>query len=418
MGGGIREKPNSTPLFVAVRGTAIGGDRRSGGWYIPGMMPPGSVTRPRQLRDERQARSAAFSEVKHQLLRGAVRWLAVSRPSWPLATIAAGLLLAAGFRPAAADGPAAPAAPADAATDEAVRREIDGWIEDLAAEQFAQREAASKSLAAAGARAVGPVQTAIGRGDLEISSRGVEILRLILEGEDLAAAERAERALEELAEEDDATISRLAGTTLDFHTLGMAESARAKVESLGAVVTEGFLPSGRRGLHVIVNAGWRGTWEDFRLLARMRGVAHLGLHGLKLEPPGLAVLGRMRGIERLELYGTKADEAAVTTLKEKLAPAVIDWRKGAKLGVAGTPGVIGPCVLNHVQEGSAASRAGIQIGDVVLEIDGVAVHNFEALTERVGRREPGEKIELKVERSLPGRPPERFSRTVELGGWE
>jgi hypothetical protein len=379
------------------------------------MSAPGSVTRPRHDRDERAARPPLFGVVPAALVPaavGATVWLSV---------LSAGLFVGvpAGIPAAgAAEPPSAPAPAQPAADDAAIGRQIDGWIDDLAAEQFAQREAASRSLAGAGGRAVGPVQTAIGRGDLEIASRGVEILRLILEGEDLAAAERAERALEELAEEDDATVSRLAGTTLDFHTLGMAEAARAKVESLGAVVTEGFLPSGRRGLHVLVNAGWRGTWEDFRLLARMRGVAHLGLHGLKLEPPGIAVVGRMRGIERLELYGTKVDEASVAALKEKLAPAVIDWRKGAKLGVAGTPGIIGPCVLNHVQEGSAASKAGVQIGDVVLEIDGVAVHNFEALTERVGRREPGEKIELKIERSVPGRPPERFSRTVELGGWE
>jgi hypothetical protein len=231
-------------------------------------------------------------------------------------------------------------------------------------------------------------------------------------------AAQAEQALERLAEGDDATVARLAETTLDFHTIGMAESARAKLESLGAVVTEGFLPSGRRGLSVVLNSSWTGTPEDFRLLARMRGVAHVGVHGVRLDPQGLAVLGRMRGIERLELYGTKADDAAVATLRERLAPGNVDHRKGAKLGVAGTPGAIGPCILNHVQEGSAAGRAGIQIGDVVLEIDGVPVHTFENLTERVGRREPGEKIEMRIERATPGGPPQRFSRTVELGGWE
>jgi len=337
----------------------------------------------------------------------------------PAAPLLAAALLATGAwgtapRPAAADEPAAAAAVGDVPTGGM----IDGWIEELAAEQFAQREAASRSLAAAGAAAIAPLGAAIGRGDLEVSSRAVEILRGLLEADDPAVAAQAEQALERLAEGSDVTVARLAETTLDFHTLGMAESARAKLESLGAVVTEGFLPSGRRGLSVILNSSWTGTPEEFRLLARMRGVAHLGVHGVRLDPQGLAVLGRMRGIERLELYGTKADDAAVATLRERLAPASIDYRKGAKLGVAGTPGAIGPCVLNHVQDGSAASRAGIQIGDVVLEIDGVPVHTFEALTERVGRREPGEKIEMRVERSVPGRPPERFSRTVELGGWE
>jgi hypothetical protein len=48
------------------------------------------------------------------------------------------------------------------------------------------------------------------------------------------------------------------------------------------------------------------------------------------------------------------------------------------------------------------------------------VANFESLTDLVGRRGPGEKIELDVERggANPGAEPQRFKRTVELGGWE
>jgi hypothetical protein len=46
------------------------------------------------------------------------------------------------------------------------------------------------------------------------------------------------------------------------------------------------------------------------------------------------------------------------------------------------------------------------------------VASFETLTERVGRRGPGEKIELEIERVQPGGEPQRFKKTVELGGWE
>ena len=53
-----------------------------------------------------------------------------------------------------------------------------------------------------------------------------------------------------------------------------------------------------------------------------------------------------------------------------------------------------------------------------LRIDGEPVASFETLTERVGRRGPGEKIELEIERVQPGGEPQRFKKTVELGGWE
>jgi len=131
------------------------------------------------------------------------------------------------------------------------------------------------------------------------------------------------------------------------------------------------------------------------------------------------VLGRLRGVQQLQLYGTGAGDEAMAALAEKLPNTKIDVRKGGKLGVAGQ-GLIGPCLITHVQEESAAAQAGIQIGDIVVHIDGQPVANFEALTELVGRRGPGEKIELDIERvgANPGAEPLRFKRTVELGGWE
>jgi S1-C subfamily serine protease len=145
----------------------------------------------------------------------------------------------------------------------------------------------------------------------------------------------------------------------------------------------------------------------------------VGLHGVRLDDAGLAVLGRLRGIEQLQLYGTGVNDGALAALAQKIPQTRIDVRKGGKLGVAGQ-GVIGPCVITHVQDGSAAAQAGIQIGDIVLQINGEPVANFESLTDLVGRRGPGEKIELDVERggANPGAEPQRFKRTVELGGWE
>jgi hypothetical protein len=294
--------------------------------------------------------------------------------------------------------------------------QITAWIEQLSADQFAQREAATRSLAAAGRAAIEPLKEAIARGDLEVGSRAVEILREMLAGEDADAAAAAEQALESLAEGKDVAVASLAEATLDFHTIGLAEAARTKLESLGAVVSEEFMPSGQRGLFLLFNANWMGKSEDLRLLARLRGVARLGLHGVRLDEASLAVLGRLRGIERLELYGTGVDDRALAALAEKLPHVRIDVRKGGKLGVAGQ--AIGACVINHVQDGSAAARGGVQPGDIILRIDGEPVASFEALTERVGRRGPGEKIDLEIERGVPGGEPQRFKRTVELGGWE
>jgi hypothetical protein len=296
--------------------------------------------------------------------------------------------------------------------------QISECIEQLGSAQFAQREAATRSLAEAGRTVLGPLAGAIERGDLEVSSRAIEIVREFLASDDTDLAAEAEAFLESLAAGPNPTVSRLANDTLDFHMMGMAEAAREKLESLGAIVAEGFLPSGQRGMQIVLNTSWRGGPEDLRLLTRLRGVVQLGVHGVPLGQPAVAVLGRMRSLERLELYGTGATDEAVAALAKKLPAAKIDVRKGGKLGVGGQP-TIGPCLITHVQEGSAAAKAGIQIGDVVLQIDGEPVANFEALTAKVGRHGPGDAVKLDIERAVPGigNGPEKITHTIHLDGW-
>ena len=84
----------------------------------------------------------------------------------------------------------------------------------------------------------------------------------------------------------------------------------------------------------------------------------------------------------------------------------------------GGQAAVGPCLITQVQEGSAAAKVGVQVGDIVLHINGEPVPTFDALTEKVGQRGPGETIELEIERGVPGAEGKRINYTIELGGWE
>lgn len=294
---------------------------------------------------------------------------------------------------------------------------IAAWIEQLGAEQFAQREAASLALAAAGREALGPLGAAIGRDDFEVASRALEIVRGFLASDDETLAHEAEQLLETVAEGPDSPVAQVALGTLDFHHRGMTEAARERLESLGAVVTEGFLVSGNRGLQATLNARWRGTPADLRLLARLRGLRGVGLFGVPVDAASVAALGRLRGLESLQLFGTGIGPDGLAALAAKLPDTRIDARKGGKLGVGGQP-LVGPCLITTVQDGSAAAKAGVLIGDVVVAIDGEPVASFEALTERVGRHAPGDTIKLDIERATPGEPGQRLTREITLDGWE
>ena len=227
---------------------------------------------------------------------------------------------------AAAPSPAA--APADAAAKPpATPDEIREWIGQLGSEQFAQREAASRSLAAAGLPVIEPLAAAIRGEDFEVASRAMEVLRGFLEREDEALAAAAEKLAESIAEGPESPVASLAIAMLDFHHLGMVEAAREKLESLGAIVTEGFIPSGSRGTIVTLNSSWRGTADDLRLLTRLRGIVQVGLRGVRIDDKALGILGRLRGVESLQFYGTGVTEEALAQLAAKL-PERIDMLIG------------------------------------------------------------------------------------------
>jgi hypothetical protein len=293
--------------------------------------------------------------------------------------------------------------------------EIAGWIEQLSAPQFARREAATKSLVDAGAAAVAALTTAIRTGDLEVASRGIEILRDMLADESLA--EVAEAALEQCAEQGNATAARLAAAALDFHVLGMATAARERLESLGAVFRD--QPAAAQGaVEVELGDGWKGTSADLRELTRLARLEGLAFHGVPLDDQARAVIGRLRSLERLELFGTGLGDEAIAALADKLPAVEIDVRRGGKLGV-GALAFGGPCEIQTVEPGSAADQAGVRPGDVVVAIDGQAITDFDGLTARVAGRGPGDVVRLSVtrrDRAADG-DPERLDFEVRLDAW-
>jgi len=289
-------------------------------------------------------------------------------------------------------------------------------IEQLAATQFARREAASRSLVAAGRPVIAPLAAAIAAGDMEVASRGIDILRDLLGVPDADTAAAAEAALETLVERGSPTVRQLAGGVLDFHYAEQADQARERLEAAGAVLQERPLPEGETGLVVELSGTWRGGIDELRLLPRLPAVAWLSLQGVALDDDALAVLGRVRGVHRIDLFGTGVAAAAVTTLRERLPEVEIDVRQGGRLGVSSTV-VNGPCEITHVQPGSAAERAGVQPGDVVVRVDGEPIAGFKELTAQVAGRGPGEPLVLSIVRPGDDGEPERVECRAVLDAW-
>ena len=295
--------------------------------------------------------------------------------------------------------------------------EIALLVDQLGAPQFARREAASRSLVQAGRPAVDALAEVIRTGDLEVASRGVEVIGQMLASQDEELVAAAEACLAGIAAHGDSAASRLAAAALEFHMLGKATAARERLEFLGAVFRERPAVESR-GLEVEVNAAWRGTPADFRQLARLRGLAGVSVFGVPVDDATLALLAELRDVTRIELFGTGAGREAAELLAKKLPAARIDVRKGGKLGVSSLP-LGGTCEIRTVEPGSAADQAGLRSGDVVLTIDDEPVKSFEGLTERLADCAPGELVMLTIARrgGKADGEPERLKCEVRLDAW-
>lgn len=303
--------------------------------------------------------------------------------------------------------------PADTTSSPAAEAALAEAVDQLGSPQFVRREAAARTLSAAGRRALGPLRQAVEGGDLEASSRGVEILRDWLAAADASLAADAEQILEEVAGGQRPDLAGLAAAALDFQRAANATAARRDLEAHGAVIRE-RQTAGRLTLEVEFNQSWTGGPQDWLLLPRLQGVTVVSVHGARLDDATLEVLPRIRRLQRVELFGTGCSEAAVAAMGGRLTDVVLDVRRGGRLGVSAAG--LGACIV-LVQPGSAAARCGMRDGDVIVVADGRPVADFADFTAAVSRRAAGEEMTLDVVRQQPGGAAERFTCTARLDAW-
>lgn len=272
-------------------------------------------------------------------------------------------------------GPVAAAAPS--------MDELRHWITELASDQFDTREAATRGLGQSGQPAVPLLVEAAKGPSLEVTCRAIRALETIADQGNEPAFEAAQAALEQLAGSKSRSVVRRAGVALQSLAPIRRKHAVARIVELGGIVKPLTLP---RGIlmpddedehfigQIIINRRWKGGDE---------GLIHIRR------------LGEFQNLFVTE--AAKVSDKALDALKQEFPNRMIERRGNAMLGIRG--GRESPyCQIADVTPGSAAEKAGLEPGDVIIKYDGEEVRNFPRLVELTNGHDVGDTIHLEINR--------------------
>lgn len=280
-------------------------------------------------------------------------------------------------------------------TSEAAGGSIPHWIADLDDDRFSVRQAASRKLREAGIAAVPPLEAAADSRRSEVTRRAIEVLDSLCDSDQPETASAAGNALKRLAQSSHRLAAHRATLVLRGQRLRRQWAALTEVQRLGGIVGNATIEDGELVLSSLsLGRKWEAGDEGLKYLPRLGRIEHLKLYGQQFTDEGLESLATVSGVQKLMLYVTEISEDGRRRLQDALPGTQIDLRRGALLGVLGTPGA--GCRVNTVKPGSAAERAGIESDDLIVSVDGQPVPDLSALIGIIAKQKPGDRIHINL----------------------
>jgi hypothetical protein len=256
---------------------------------------------------------------------------------------------------------------------------------DLKHQDFAVREAATRKLPLLGPSIIAPVTEVALQENLEAGLRAVSVLEQLYLSDDAVAFDHAEASLNQLiAQSKLPAVAQKAAQTLENNQFTVTQRrAIAEVRRLGGQVQmQREIPVLVNGEHLrpeqgwaqaaAINRHWKGGVEGLRHLVRLKSLLTVYL-----------------------VSGHPFSDEEVDKLKDDMPDTIFQDRGRAMLGVGTRAYTLG-CLISMVRLESAAGKAGMRVGDVVVEIAGKPVRQPEDLIELIGKHDEDEQLEIVV----------------------
>jgi hypothetical protein len=144
-----------------------------------------------------------------------------------------------------------------------------------------------------------------------------------------------------------------------------------------------------------IDANWKGGNEGLKDLAALEGQVTLTFRDAPLTDEALQHVAAVKNLASLAIFGGKLSAPGLLKFHREHPQVQISARSNGWMGINafGTP-----CQVENIVDNSAAEQAGLEIGDVVLKINGAEIKDFTELTLAMASQGAGDVVRVSIER--------------------
>ena len=138
------------------------------------------------------------------------------------------------------------------------------------------------------------------------------------------------------------------------------------------------------------------TADDLEPLKKVRQLQILELLYTPVSDEDLELLSSLPIWQAIRLFGTEISMEGRERFVQLQPDIELVFGRGGYLGISSNPD--GACKVHKLVRGGAAAKSGLQVNDVIVEINDVPIEQFEELQHQLSLSAPGEIVHLVVER--------------------
>jgi hypothetical protein len=327
-------------------------------------------------------------------------------------------------------------------------RPLEYWLEQLDSDHFSRRQAATHQLNRFGQEAVQPLVKIAKSGKLESTQRALSVLQQLAMGQSPDDDGGAWAALTKLVDHGSGSASIGARAALEEIRRDRQSQALTRLAAAGIQIDYRDFVIDSRSMHakvLLIDKAWKGDTQILRWLRWVKDVENAVIEGDAVRHEVIAQVVRMPALRSIvmreatlrdDVIGPLSTLSRIDQLEFRYIPLTIEDAEqiaklplrvslslmgtglpveGAKMLRTAVPGIklaykqggflgvicnqfSARCQVDNVKPGSAAAMAGIEAGDVVIQIGDAKINSFDDLQLQVGSHYAGDEIDITYDR--------------------